>query len=439
MQWLLRIFESAMRNRTLTAAAIGGCVVLMWACGPKMWGELTGVPNRPFYRYYIPYGTVYIPSGVLYMGASDEDVNYTFTQRARRVSVQGFFMDETEITNNEYRQFVVWVRDSIAATILGDPYVIEDEQGNLRVNWKEVEKLDWNDPQVKEQLAEMFVPPEDRFWGRDELNTGYLVYHYEEIDWHKAAANRSRIQQGLEPIPRRELIIKHDVPVYPDTLVWVRDFAYSYNEPMTRNYFWHPAFDDYPVVGVTWEQAKAFAKWRTQLFNAWREAIREVPLDEFRLPTEAEWEYAARGGRMHSPYPWGGPYVRNSKGCILLNFKPMRGNYPEDGGFYMVHAHAYNPNEYGLYNMVGNVAEWTADAYEENAPSFNHDLNPYMYYTPQQEDPETLKRKVVRGGSWKDIVYLCQVGTRTYEYKDTATSWIGFRCVMTFLGRSIND
>ncbi len=411
------------------------------ACGKgvRITGELTGVPNRPVVEYYIPFGTVYIPSGVLYVGPSDRDVNFSLTARSRRISIQGFFMDETEITNNEYRQFVYWVRDSLAAMILGDPYTIEDEEGNVRVNWEMAMQIDWQNPEIISQLEEMFVPEEDRFWGRRELNTGYLVYYWEEIDWRKAAANRARIQQGLEPIPRRELIIRHNTPVYPDTLVWVRDFAYSYNEPMTRNYFWHPAFDDYPVVGVTWEQARAFCAWRTRLLNAWLVGIGRLPVDEFRLPTEAEWEYAARGGRLHAPYPWGGPYVRNSKGCILLNFKPMRGNYPEDGGLYTVRADAYYPNDFGLWNTVGNVAEWTLDAYDENAYSFTHDLNSYLPYIPKPEDPPTLKRKVIRGGSWKDIVYFCQTGTRSYEYMDSAKSFIGFRCVSTFLGRSIND
>ncbi len=413
-------------------------ITLLSSCGGSyMTGELTGVPNRPAPDYYFPWGTVFIPSGVLYKGISDKDVNFSLDKRNRRVSVHAFYMDETEITNNEYRQFVYWVRDSIAAMILGDPYVIEDDQGNVRVNWEAVYELDWSNPEIQEQLSELYVEEEDRFWGKKELDVSKLIYAWMEIDWQKAAANKARIRQGLEPIPRRDLIIKHETPVYPDTLVWVRDFAYSYNEPMTRNYFWHPAFDDYPVVGVTWMQARAFTSWRTRLLNSWLIAIGRQPLDEFRLPTETEWEYAARGGRMHSPYPWGGPYVRNAHGCILANFKPMRGNYPEDGGFYTVRADAYYPNDFGLWNMAGNVAEWTLDAYEESAEWFSHDLNTYMAYRPSEDEHPTRKRKVIRGGSWKDILYFIQTGTRSYEYMDTAKSYIGFRCVSTFLGRTL--
>ena len=228
--------------------------------------------------------------------------------------------------------------------------------------------------------------------------------------------------------------------IYPDTMVWIRDFAYSYNEPYTRNYFWHPAFDDYPVVGVNWKMAKAFSFWRTKLWNQYRAAERgEVNTEEFRLPTETEWEYAARGGKELAPYPWGGMYLRNAKGCLLANFKPGRGNYPEDGGLYTVRGDAYFPNDYGLYNMAGNVSEWTETAFFENAISFYHDLNPDIKYDAADDDPEADKRKVIRGGSWKDVGFFLETGTRNWEFQDSTKSYIGFRCALTFLGRSIND
>ena len=138
-------------------------------------------------------------------------------------------------------------------------------------------------------------------------------------------------------------------------------------------------------------------------------------------------------------YPWGDPYVRNAKGCLLANFKPGRGNYPEDGGQYTVKADAYYPNDYGLYNMSGNVSEWTSSAFVENAYSFIHDMNPDIQYNALESDPDTYKRKVIRGGSWKDIAYFLQVSTRHWEYQDTTKSYVGFRCVLPFQGRSIND
>ena len=231
-------------------------------------------------------------------------------------------------------------------------------------------------------------------------------------------------------------ILKDIVNVYPDTLAWVHDFTYSFNEPMTNTYFWHPAYDDYPVVGVTWKQARAFNVWRTQLLSSFYTHNGQTLVNDFRLPTEAEWEWAARGDLALSPYPWGGPYIRNARGCFLGNFKPMRGLYFDDGGFQTVPIYSYNPNDFGLYCMAGNVAEWTNNAFDESAFDFTHDMNPNYEYEAQDNEPAVLKRKVIRGGSWKDIGYYLQCGARTYEYQDTAKCYIGFRCVMTYLGRA---
>ena len=125
--------------------------------------------------------------------------------------------------------------------------------------------------------------------------------------------------------------------------------------------------------------------------------------------------------------------------CILANFKPGRGDYPADGGMYTVKADGYFPNDYGLFNMSGNVAEWTSSAFFKNSYSFIHDLQPDIRFDAKAEDPTAWKRKVIRGGSWKDIMYYIQTGTRHWEFQDTTKSYIGFRCVLTFLGRSLND
>jgi gliding motility-associated lipoprotein GldK len=199
---------------------------------------------------------------------------------------------------------------------------------------------------------------------------------------------------------------------------------------MSKRYFSHPAFGNYPVVGVNWKQATAFCEWRTNYLNSFLESKKRVTESDFRLPTEAEWEYAARGGRSQAPYPWGGYYLRNKKGCLLANFKPGRGNYPEDGGFYTVRADAYWPNDFGLYNMAGNVAEWTSSLYYEGAYNFQHDMNPDIRWNAKESDPPRMKRKVIRGGSWKDVGYFLQTSARNYEYMDTAKSYIGFRCVI---------
>jgi sulfatase modifying factor 1 len=404
---------------SLILAAI---IIFSTACGTRQSGQLIGVMKRPTWKGINPYGMVYVPSGTLHIGPSDQDVSRTLIQRPKVVSITGFYMDDTEITNNEYRQFVNWVRDSIAHAYL-DHY-IESEDGFDRIDWEY--EIDWE----SEELEDMYYQGDERFAGRREMDTRKFVYEYQWYDWQAAAHNTT----GQN---RTTFIKKDKVNVYPDTLCWIRDFAYSYNEPMARNYFWHPAFDDYPVVGVSWRMATAFSYWRTMLWNKYRET--EVNTEDFRLPTEHEWEYAARGGHEHAPYPWGGYYVRNAKGCLLANFKPGRGNYPEDGGLYTVKADAYFPNDYGLYNMAGNVAEWTSTAFDENSYSFIHDLNPDLRYDARRDDPLAQQRKVIRGGSWKDIYHFLQTGSRHWEFQDTSKSYVGFRCVLTFLGRSAND
>jgi formylglycine-generating enzyme required for sulfatase activity len=234
---------------------------------------------------------------------------------------------------------------------------------------------------------------------------------------------------------RSRFIIKERINVYPDTLCWVRDFTYAFHSPMTKNYFWHTAYDNYPVVGITWTQAKAFSVWRTQIYHSWLHANGDLFVNDFRLPTESEWERAARGDLDQSQFPWGGPYIRNASGCFLANFKPMRGRYFEDGGFHTVKVYSYNPNGFGLYCMAGNVAEWCSTAFDESQYEFGHDMNSDYNYEAKDGDHPVKKRKVIRGGSWKDIGYYLNNSTRTFEYQDTAKSYIGFRNVMTHLGR----
>jgi gliding motility-associated lipoprotein GldK len=138
-------------------------------------------------------------------------------------------------------------------------------------------------------------------------------------------------------------------------------------------------------------------------------------------------------------YPWGGYYITNNRGCYIANFKPLRGNYPADGGFYPLIVAHYAPNEFGIYDMAGNVAEWTRNAWNPAAYSYTDDLNADYEYECLPNDPPEKKRKVIRGGSWKDVAMYLQCGTRTYEYQDTAKSYIGFRCVREFIGHDFND
>lgn len=274
----------------------------------------------------------------------------------------------------------------------------------------------------------------------------------------------------------------------PDTLVWRRPL--SYNEPYVDNYLRHPAYQDYPVVGVSWEQAQRYCEWRTDIVNesllreqnymtsykdlngtgkngkktnaaataakptgpfntdiylngqyddkgtkAMKDfspaataananakgqkggATRNVRLEDgiikqpYRLPTEAEWEYAALGliGNTNYEnissnkiYPWDGLGISSAKnktrGLILANFKRTKGDYMgvggtlNDKGSITVPVRSYVPNDFGLYNMAGNVNEWVADVYRSNTFADADALNPYRgnYYQDKKvADPLT--------------------------------------------------
>ena len=221
-------------------------------------GQLNnGIAPAGKYALQKPPGMVYIPQGTFHMGPSDEDPAYAFSARNRSVSISGFWMDATEITNNEYRTFTKWVTDSIIAKRMG--YVKAGADGNEYVDWAKMKTIKMGDPKVIEQLGQtdLILSPEDRVFGKKELDASKIVYHSESFDL-KEAAKRENANK-----PRSTFIVKKDIRIYPDTLAWIRDFSYSYNEPMTKRYFAHPAFGNYPVVGVNWKQASAFCEWRT--------------------------------------------------------------------------------------------------------------------------------------------------------------------------------
>lgn len=436
-------------------------VVVLASCGSSNQGDLVGArkKSKPF-NQPDPYGMVFIPQGSFTMGVGGQDITYGQLHQPKTISVSAFFMDETEITNNEYREFVYWVRDSIVRTILGDvrpeDYLISENSKTGEVydppylNWRT--KIEWKskDQDIRDALEEIYLPDHERFFRRKEIDTRKLFYEYYWVDLQAAAkkeykddadfrnAGLANRPQGLED--RSVYVRKEMINVYPDTLAWISDYTYSFNDPLTEKYFWHPAYDNYPVVGVNWSQAKAFCVWRTEKLNSFMKTKKGEPsLAEFRLPTETEWEWAARGGNHLNPYPWGGPYPTNDKGCFLANFKPLRGNYIADGGLTTLIVGHFPSNDFNLYDMAGNVAEWTNSAFDPASYNFTWDMNPNYTYNADEKDSPIMKRKVVRGGSWKDISYYLQVSTRAYEYQDTAKCYIGFRTIQPYLGRSKDD
>ena len=343
-------------------------------------------------------GMIFIQGGTFVKGNTKDNVMHDWNNTPTQQYVRSFFLDETEVTNSMYVEYLFWLKN---------------------------------------------------MYGKDQ----------ELVDIYKSAL--------------------------PDTLVWRNPLGF--NEDMVNNYLRHPAFQDHPVVGVSWKQATNYAKWRTQRVNVRilaekgylnRDSILNpnskinfntnrylldpenslgdnideligdkakseengydfagikdgLLLPAYRLPTETEWEYAARGGLERAEYPWGGPYTYDDKGCFLANFKPERGDYIADQILYTAEAESYWPNDYGLYNMSGNVSEWTDSNYEKGANDFVAGLNPNI------EGSEDNKFKVVRGGSWKDVAHFLKVSTRDYEKKDIKRSYIGFRTVQSYLGEDV--
>lgn len=441
-----------------------------WKYNDSKWGgfekhEYAGQETGP--------GLVLVRGGTFTMGSSEQDVLYEHDNIERRVTVPSFYMDETEVTNNHYREYVHWLK---------------------------------------------------------------RVY----VDYPEVGIN-----------------------ALPDTLVW-RD-KLAYNEPYVEYYFRHPAYQDYPVVGVNWQQATAYAAWRTDRVNEMiliREGILEpdpyqmneanfntetyyvgqgdglrlgkkqmkdymtkkgtrrvrmedgIMLPDYRLPTEAEWEYAANaniGSSTHENvnqqkvYSWEGLTIRHSggkevnRGLINANIKRGKGdqggiaNRLNDKGFITVPVGSYWPNDHGLYNMSGNVSEWVMDIYRplsyEDESDFNSFRGNYftkkkldqdgvvdlkdslgrLVYVPVTEEENVGRRnykkadnigyldevdymdgeqgyeygvttlidnqaRVYKGGSWNDRVYWASPGTRRYLDEEQSLSTLGFRCAMHRVG-----
>jgi formylglycine-generating enzyme required for sulfatase activity len=438
-------------------------VLFITSCGNK--GGIGGKGARRGFEA-LPENTVYIHKGAFEMGSNDEDFVWAMNMTIRHRTVDEFIMDQTETTNLDYRAFVNWTADSIERRMLAsgevDGFYIEEDDdeesasdpNDVRLNYKTAIHIS-NPKQRNYEEHYPVLNEKGFFYSKQEalgqkrvIDTRKLNYKYKYYDLHQAAKAKWVVDENpdgsisghyegkamdkdgklVDIIDRSSFMIEENVPVYPDTLVWIRDFIHSYNEPYARSYFWHPAFDFYPVVGVSWRQATAYCHWRS--YHAKEKKYRnQYPSQEYRLPMEVEYEYAARGGLEGGLYPWGSMYNTNSSGCYLANFKPQRGDYALDGFTRTAPVAQYEPNGFGLYDMAGNVSEWVNDTYDENALEATHDLVPVYHQHVSKNDKASKKRKVVRGGSWKDISYFMQTGVRDYDYMDSTHAYVGFRTV----------
>ena len=455
-----------------------GCFGSKAASSAGRGGEVVGVSGRSFAEP-APYGMVRVGRGYLRMGLESQDSLWGKQTPVKDISVDGFWMDETEVTNSKYKQFVVWVRDSIIRTRLADPqyggdetYMItEDKNGDPvtpHLNWK---KQLPRKPNEDELRAIESVYTRNPITGEKMLDYRQMNYRYEVYDYTAAALRRNRLNPEERNLntdiavnPDEVVMISKDtayiddegrivretinrplsgpwdflntyiVNVYPDTTCWVNDFRNAENETYLRNYFSNPAYNDYPVVGVTWEQANAFCAWRTDyLLKGLGPEARYV--QRYRLPTEAEWEYAARG-KSGTEFPWEDKSVKSGDRCFFANFKPDKGYYTKDGNLITSKVAIYGSNSNGLYDMAGNVAEWTSTVYTEAGVEAMNDLNPTLQYNAAKEDPYRLKKKSVRGGSWKDPESFIRSAWRTWEYQNQPRCYIGFRCVRSLANTS---
>lgn len=449
--------------------------------GNSVGGELTGVNMGKSWNEPSPYNMVIVSRGSYIMGPGEIDSLWGISIPTRGVSVDDFWMDETEITNSQYKQFVYWVRDSIIRERLADPAyagndfykITEDIYGDPvkpRLNWNI--PIPWTRNTEEEEAAINSVFITHPITGQKLLDARQMNFRYEWFDETEAAKRHNRLipkeriqNTDLRVNENEVIIISKDtayideqgriinetitrplsslydfvhtkiVNVYPDTTCWVNDFENAHNETYMRNYFSHPSYAHHPVVGVSWVAATAFCEWRTMYL---RNSLQRnnVKIEKYRLPTEAEWEMAARSGKTDNIYPWGSGSAEIDDDCFMANFKPGEGAYAADKNLIPAKVRSYQPNSIGLFDMAGNVSEWTSTAFTESGNELMNDMNPEYRYNAAKEDPYSMKRKVIKGGSWKDISTFIRSDMRDMEYQNIGRSYIGFRCVRTKLGAS---
>jgi formylglycine-generating enzyme required for sulfatase activity len=309
-------------------------------------------------------------------------------ESSKTVDGPAFFMSKTEVTNGEYRKFV----ESCIAKW-------------MKENRPEIaQKYKWESPEYVHAVQAWLESSSEATGGAERVllllapavNWGEL--YMRKLDWGKIT------YQGES--------------IYPNTQVWISDFQMSYNEPMRDYYFVHPAYNDFPVVGVSYLQSTLYCQWYSAV-NGQKE--KEDYRIVYRLPSELEWERAAtvvaeKRSKKSSGSPVNNNFMRNSKGCYIANFRPSAGNFGQDGAMYPTSVQSYYTNDAGCYNMQGNVAELTS--------------TPIVYRIGES----TEEGYIIKGGAWTLPEAACTVGARAILYYGVAglapaASYVGFRMV----------
>jgi formylglycine-generating enzyme required for sulfatase activity len=311
-------------------------------------------------------------------------------ESSKTVDGPAFFISQTEVSNLEYRKFVEsciakWMKEN-------RPEIV------AKYKWESPEYVQAVQAWLESSSATAAASGAVSSTTVQAPAKNWAELYMSELDWDKITYNGSSI--------------------FPNTNSWVMDFPYSYNEPMKEYYFVHPAYDKFPVVGVSNSQAKLYCSWYT-LENAQKE--KEGYQIAYRLPTETEWERAAsvvaeKRSKKSSGSPVYNDFLRNSKGCYIANFRPLAGNFGIDGAIYATAVESYFPNDAGCYNMQGNVAEWTSTGVTYRVGEY------------------TQEGEIIKGGSWNLPEAACTIGSRGIIFygvagEDPATSYVGFRMV----------
>ena len=384
---------------------------------------------------FIPMGvfnTSYFPLSY-YMG---EDSTLVFDHQPLTIVIQPFYMSRKEVTNHQYKAFLSWSLKRKAMDILAEnDDALRDENGR----YKEEVPIDWNHKLLKEKL----------FINDSVINMDSITYSFSVIDFYG--------EEEYE-IRNNYLCVSPDNSVWESVLSFYHPIVNLYFSP--EDYFNHEAFNEYPVVGVSYLQAEAYCHWLTnQFYQEYfiaKKALKkksyyfdvyeflnseagkpylDFEFPQFRLPTEREWEYAALGGEDFVSFPWGSDKVFSKEGLPMANFAEIR---DENGIVILTDAMtvefddittsacgSYEPNGYGLYDMAGNVSEWCSTKFSWEDIFLTNDHNLYW------EDRENHNR-VVKGGSWADGLIYQLIAAKTIHNETEKSCKIGFRVVISY-------